>query len=157
MAGGRPTLRTPELVQKISELLVQGNSLASICRRDDMPSYVTVWKWESEDPEFLNISLSARARGADFIADDIIRITDDLDIDPQHKRIMVDARLRLIGKWNRKVYGEKVSQEVSGPDGAPIEFKGSEEELLARIATLAATLTPEQLKAAGLKEAGLKE
>lgn len=132
---GRPTKKTPELVQKIAELLIQGNSLASICRRDDMPSYVTVWNWENEDPDFLNLSLGARARGADFIADDIMRITDDMNIDPAHKRIMVDARLRLIGKWNRKVYGEKVDSTVSGPDGGPVQIK-NEADLDAKIKDL---------------------
>jgi hypothetical protein len=28
--------------------------------------------------------------------------------------------LRLIGKWNAKAYGDKVQQEVSGPDGGAL-------------------------------------
>ena len=54
--------------------------------------------------------LSARAleQGAHYLAHDCLRIADDPDIDSRHKRIMVDTRLRLIGKWNAKRFGDKI-------------------------------------------------
>lgn len=142
----RPTLKTPELVQRINELLVEGNSMASICRMDGMPSYVTVWNWEQSDPEFLNTSLSARERGTHYMADDCLRISDDLDLDPRHKHIMVDTRLRLIGKWNRKMYGDKVQQELVGKDGAELKLSNLDDDALdakvaAAILARAATTT----------------
>ena len=65
---------------------------------------------------------TARARklGTHYLAGESLTIADDLSIDPQHKRVMVDTRLRLIGKWNRKDYGDKVLNEVTGPDGQPL-------------------------------------
>jgi len=85
-----------------------------------MPSFVVVWRWEREDEAFRNDSARARKLGTHYLAGESLTIADDLSIDPQHKRVMVDTRLRLIGKWNRKDYGDKVLNEVTGPDGQPL-------------------------------------
>lgn len=114
---------TPELSATICEWLSTGNSMASLCAKPGMPDYSTIKRWQAADEQFRADSASARDSGTHWIADDTLRIADDVDIDPQHKRIMVDTRLRLIGKWNRKDYGDKVSQEISGPDGGPIESR----------------------------------
>jgi hypothetical protein len=46
--------------------------------------------------------------------------------------------MRLIGKWNAKKYGDKVTQEISGIDGKPIETKQvTDDELNRRILELA--------------------
>lgn len=116
----RPSDYTPELADIICERLANGEPLAKICRDDDMPGYSTVRRWESDKPEFQALSLRARMDGTHFLADDSIRIADDTEIDPQHKRIMVDTRLRLIGKWNRKDYGDKNTTELTGADGGPV-------------------------------------
>ena len=34
---------------------------------------------------------------------------------------MIDTRLRLIGKWNPKAYGDKIVAEHTGPDGKPLD------------------------------------
>ena len=121
MPGGRPSLYTPELADRICQRLSEGEPLARICRDDDMPGYSTVRKWESENPEFLALSLRAKADGTHFMADDSIRIADDPTIDPQRARLMVDTRLRLIGKWNSRAYGDKVQAEVTGAEGGPLQ------------------------------------
>lgn len=142
---GRPTKKTPELVDEIIERLIEGQSMAQICKLEHMPSYVNVWRWEQDDEEFRNRSAHAKVEGTHFLAGDSLRIADDQTIDPQHKRVMVDTRLRLIGKWNRKIYGEKVTNEHSGPDGGPIEHQYSaltDEQLAAEIAKRAAALVP---------------
>jgi oligoribonuclease (3'-5' exoribonuclease) len=53
-------------------------------------------------------------------SDRIIEIADDADIDPHHKRIMVDARKWVAAKLKSRKYGDKVTQEHSGPNGGPI-------------------------------------
>lgn len=105
---GRPTSYTPEVGEKIAERLSKGEPLARICDDAAMPAYSTARKWEKDSEEFSALSAQARANGTHFIADDCLRIADDPEIDPQHKRIMVDTRLRLIGKWNAKAYGDKL-------------------------------------------------
>lgn len=114
---GRPTHYTPELAARICERLSKGDPLARICADETMPHYATVRNWERDNEEFLALSTRAREDGTHFIADDCIRISDDLKIDPAHKRIMVDTRLRLIGKWNAKKYGERQVVEHAGSVG----------------------------------------
>lgn len=108
---GRPTVRTTSNALEIITRLSEGETLASICADDHMPSYSTARQWETDDPLFSAASAHARETGTHYIADDSIRIADDPSIAPAHKRVMVDTRLRLIGQWNRKVYGQSVQLE----------------------------------------------
>jgi hypothetical protein len=79
-----------------------------------MPDYTTVLNWQRAHPEFDNLSARAKAEGTHALADECIEIADDKTIDPQHKRFMIDTRIRLIGKWNSKAYGEKVEMATTG-------------------------------------------
>jgi hypothetical protein len=117
---GRPSAYNLKLAETICERLVRGEPLARICDDEGMPAYSTVRRWEMENPEFQALSARAKADGTHFLADDCLRIADEKGPDPADKRIRIDTRLRLIGKWNAKQYGEKVQQEVSGPDGGPV-------------------------------------
>lgn len=129
---GRPTDYTPELADAICEELAKGRPLAQICEDEGMPSYTTVWRWEQKHPEFRKASAHAREHGTHYMADDCIRIADDDEIEPADKRVRIDTRLRLIGKWNAKAYGDKVAHQHTGAGGGPIEY---------------ANLTPEQRRA----------
>lgn len=104
---GRPSAKTPQVVEEIINRLANGEALARICRDEHMPHFSTVWRWEDDDPEFRKLSLRAREHGTHYMADDCLRIADDEDLDPADKRVRIDTRIRLIGKWNAKVYGDK--------------------------------------------------
>jgi hypothetical protein len=114
MPGGRPSVYSEQLASEICRELANGKPMARICDRDDMPSYTTVKRWENENDEFRAISARARQDGTHFLADDALRIADDESIDTQRARLMIDTRLRLIGKWNAKAYGDKVEIEHGG-------------------------------------------
>lgn len=73
-----------------------------------MPHYVTVLKWQRAHPEFDNLSSRGKAEGTHALADECLEIADDMTIDPANKRLMIDTRIRLIGKWNSRAYGDKV-------------------------------------------------
>jgi hypothetical protein len=136
---GRPSSFNDKIAAEICDRLSEGEPLARICADDGMPDFSTVWRWEQSNEEFRNLSARAREVGTHYLADDCIRIADDAEIDPQNKRIMVDTRLRLIGKWNAKRYGERVTQEHTGEGGGPILYAElSDEELDSRIARLSA-------------------
>ena len=79
----------------------------------DMPCVTTIWTWEQKYPEFLKLSQRAREDGTNVLAEECIEIADDTILNPQDKRIRIDTRLRLIGKWNSKRYGDKIEHEVS--------------------------------------------
>lgn len=104
---GRPSTKNEDTIDKIVERLACGEPMAQICADPSMPSFPTVLRWEDADPSFRERSARAREHGTHFMADDCIRISDDPSLDPGDKRIRIDTRLRLIGKWNAKRYGDK--------------------------------------------------
>lgn len=111
---GRPSKKTPAIVEEIVERLSKGEPLARICDDAHMPDFSTVWRWENDDDDFRNLSARGRANGTHYIADDCLRIADNEELDPADKRVRIDTRLRLIGKWNAKAYGEKQQIEHTG-------------------------------------------
>ena len=138
----RPTLFNETLAEEICRRLAKGDPLARICADDDMPAYSTVRKWEAENPEFSALSARAKVDGTHYMADECIEIADGKG-DPADKRIRIDTRLRLIGKWNRQVYGDASTLKHTGPDGGPVQFANmTEAEIDARLAALAGGSEP---------------
>ena len=140
---GRPSSYTDDIAERICERLAQGEPLARICDDDDMPAFRTVFRWEAEKPDFRQLSARAREIGTHHLADDCISIADG-DGDPADKRIRIDTRLRLIGKWNAKNYGDKATHEHTGANGGPIQTvdlsKVSDDDLKRLEHVLGATL-----------------
>lgn len=117
-----------ETADKICARLAEGESLRSICRDEGMPAYSTVRGWESDDPEFLARSTRAREEGCHAMAQDCLQIADDGHNDwmekhgregeligwtvngehVQRSKLRIETRMRLLGKWLPKVYGDKV-------------------------------------------------
>jgi len=114
-AGGRPSLYTPELGDKICEGIAHRISLVRICANDEaMPEVRTVYRWFREHDEFCQNYARAREAQAEFIADEILEISDSSEFEPNDKRIRVDARKWLASKYKPKVYGDKIMTEHSG-------------------------------------------
>lgn len=112
---GRPSKYTEKLAQAICERLACGEPLARICRDEDMPSYSTVNKWIVENKAFSERSARAKQHGTHKLADDCVVIADEelpddlrgAKVEVSHRKLKIDTRLRLIGKWNRADYGDK--------------------------------------------------
>jgi hypothetical protein len=120
MPGGRPTDYSPELTARICERLAIGESLRSICRDDEMPSMASIFLWLGKHPEFSEQYTRAREAQAEAHADRIVEIADDDTLDPNHKRIMVDARKWVASKLKPKRYGDKAEVEHSGNVGLTV-------------------------------------
>lgn len=120
MPAGRPTDYSEELTAKICERLAIGESLARICRDDDMPSMSSVFLWLGKYPEFSERYTRAREAQAETHADRLIEIADNDTIDPNHKRIMVDTRKWVASKLKPKRYGDKAEVEHSGNVGLTV-------------------------------------
>ena len=114
MPAGRPSGYNETIAAEIVERLSNGEPLKKMCKDEHMPHYTTVLKWQRVHPEFNDLTARAKAEGTHALADECIDIADDKTIDPQHKRFMIDTRIRLIGKWNSKAYGEKVEMATTG-------------------------------------------
>jgi hypothetical protein len=148
---GRPAIYTDETAEQICDLLAQGWTMKKICSLAHMPGITTVFKWEYENGEFAKLSARAREHGTHVLADQCLEIADDPSLDPADKRVRIDTRIRLIGKWNAKRYGDKIEHTVQ-QDFVPLdELRRRIEESKARRAALEAgdTITIEASKVVG--------
>lgn len=122
MAGpGRPSIYTEELATRICERLAAGETLRAICRDEDMPAESTVrgWAINLEHP-FSAQYARARETGYHSWSDQLVDIADDKLGDPARDRLRVDTRKWILSKALPKVYGDKNTTEISGPEGGPV-------------------------------------
>lgn len=94
--------------------LADGKSLRSICTDPAMPNIATVMRWCSDDTEWREQYMRAREAGDDAMAEDIQAIADDGELDPNDRRIRIDARKWLLAKRQPKKYGDKLDVEHGG-------------------------------------------
>lgn len=99
-------------VDAICDLLAQGMSLVSICRKPQMPSLATVMNWQRSNPVIAHELWEARALGCNAIAEECLRIADEATpADIQVARLRVATRLRLLAAWAPQQYGRAVTGE----------------------------------------------
>ena len=108
MAGGRPTLATPELLEAICDRIAEGESLRDICACDDMPGRTAVLKWLASDPEFAGLYTRAREAQGDVMDDMIMAEALSCDNDnAMATRVRIDAFKWRAAKLKPRVYGDK--------------------------------------------------
>jgi len=113
--AGRPTTRTPELLDAICDGIACGKSLNRVLSEPGMPGYSTVCVWLAKDPEFREQYSRAREAQADFIADEILDIADGgNNYSVERDRLRIHARMWYASKLLPKKYGNK-------PDAAPVQ------------------------------------
>ena len=141
--AGRPPLydAREQLIEQICVRLATGEPLAQICRDEGMPADRTVRLWCQEDTAIAAAIARAREMGEDALAEQCLEIADDARNDwmerqgedggegwrlngdhVQRSKLRIETRLKLLAKWNPKKYGDKVSAELSGPAGGPIQL-----------------------------------
>lgn len=122
---GRPTIYKDELAYKICEKLSEGISLKKTCEELEI-GYSTVRQWliDGDKEDFQALSARAKEIGRDALGDDCIAIADDPKLTPNDKRIRIDTRLRLLGKWDPAKWGDKT--QLTGADGrGPVQVKNT--------------------------------
>ena len=158
MGIGRPSKRTPEVIERIITGLSKGTPLTIICEAEDMPTARAVNDWMNADEELFSAIARAREAGFDRIALDALSIADGSERDTiltdkggeipntewiSRSRLRVDTRLKLLAKWDPKRYGEAMRTEISGPDGGAIKTESTrtDEEKAQFVAMLAKART----------------
>lgn len=117
---GRPSKYSEQVAAKICEQLALGHSLRAICTTPDMPSRAAVFRWLAEYPAFRDRYAHARELQADTFADEIVHIADTAK-DFNLARLKIDARKWAAAKQRPSKYSDRVVNELTGKDGAPLE------------------------------------
>lgn len=73
---GRPSSYTQAKADEICERLIGGESLAAICRSDEMPNAVTVLRWQDAHDDFRIAYARAREAQIELYAAEIIDLAD---------------------------------------------------------------------------------
>jgi hypothetical protein len=110
---------TNEQLEGICNQIAEGKSLRAVCRELSLSESLVRYYLNKNEDAFAQ-SARARELGCDALADECLEIADDSEIKPDDKRIRIDTRIRLIGKWSQR-YSDKMAHEHSGPGGKPIE------------------------------------
>lgn len=110
-----------------------------------MPNSGTVRNWVRKIPEFAEAYAVARKSQLEYWADEIVDLSDDdtqdvIDGKPNsaavnRHRLMVDTRKFILVHLMPEKYGQLTKQEISGPNGSPIqteEINGETKENMAR-------------------------
>jgi hypothetical protein len=106
---GRPSPYTPELADRICELLAVPESLRSVCRRPGMPSVRTVLGWAATRPEFRRQYDLARDFGRQMGAEDVLAIADSVQNTPEaikEARREIDAKKWHLGRMAPRRRGQ---------------------------------------------------
>lgn len=160
-----PPIRVSEyneaIADAICEALIEGRSLRSICRDDDMPSASTVCKWLTQQPAFAEHYARAREAQADTLADETTDIADTPLIGVEtvtkadgskevregdmlgHRKLQVDTRKWFASKLAPKKYGDR--QIIAGDKDAPLAIESTSD--LERAKAVAALVASTQRKA----------
>jgi hypothetical protein len=146
---GRPSSYSEDIAGLICKRLADGESLRGICVDDTMPDKATVLRWLADPKRTVFRDQYARAREsqADALVEECIEIADDGTNDwmerrseaekgagvntgwvlngehVQRSRLRVDTRKWWAARLAPKKYGDKVTNEFSGPDGGAIPIE----------------------------------
>lgn len=145
MSIGRPSRYSVDLSSQICSLIMAGQSLREVCRREDMPSRSTVQSWLVKHEEFSDQYARACQIRQEELFDEIFEIADDGSNDwmdrqvgdktvevvnqeaIQRSKLRIDARKWVLSKMNPKKYGEKLDLNHEG--GISVNITGRDAEL----------------------------
>lgn len=136
-AGGRPTIRTDELVKQILFRIMCGESVRQICSDPEMPNRSTIYDWLASDEGFSDQYARAHEVAADEVFDEIIEIADKCPPDKGFvaaANIQINARKWVVARKVPKKYGDKVDVNINGQISRPIEESDTPEEAAAKYA-----------------------
>lgn len=137
----RPSTYSEEIANRVLGELMTGKTLREVCRGEGLPDESTVRGWVKDDREgFTDRYTQAREIGYFAMFDEILEIADDGTNDwverkrgdsdetetvfdhehVQRSKLRVEARKYMLSKALPKIFGEKITQELTGADGAPL-------------------------------------
>lgn len=115
-----PVNYSRELADVVCERVSGGESLEQLTMQPGMPSKSSVMRWLNNDVDGFAARYSRAREGlCEHWAEQIVTIADDQTLEPNARRIMIEARLRILAKLAPRRYGDKV--QISGDPDNPIQ------------------------------------
>lgn len=113
---GRATEYTPEIGERICNAIATSrNGLRGTLEADpELPALGTVEQWLRDHAIFSSDYAQAKMRQLQMLAEDIIDISRDDSLEPNDKRIQIDALKWLLSKLIPKTYGDKLDVTSGG-------------------------------------------
>lgn len=145
---GRPSKFTQQVAGAVCARVADGESLRRICEDKAMPTKTMVMRWlaDPERAEFRDQYACAREAQADKLVEDLLDIADEEctmvkaskhgsgDDDGEGRtevifdavavarnKLRVDTRKWIAARMAPKKYGDKVTQEITGAGGGPVD------------------------------------
>lgn len=121
---GRPKVHifTDEIMEKIYDLIVTGHSMREISTMKGMPHITAFYREMRDNEEFRTIIAHAREMQQEHEADYMIELADSATPEDFNvKKLQIWARQWRAGKLAPKKYGDKTTQEITGPNGGPLQ------------------------------------
>jgi hypothetical protein len=109
-----------EIFDRICEMIADGKSVRAACEVRGMPCRQTFMGWAKRTPELQAQYDQAYLDYEHSVLDDIVYIA-DTEKDARRAAVMIDSRKWDLKIRNRKRFGDRLSNEHSGPDGGPIQ------------------------------------
>jgi hypothetical protein len=137
---GRPAALDQALMDEICAHIAEGRTIRQIAQLDHMPVASTIYLTLARNEKFSDQYAKARQAQLTRWEDEIIEIADNGSNDWMRRegkdgetswavngeaigrsRLRVDSRKWIMSKRLPKVYGERITQENTGPNGGPQE------------------------------------
>lgn len=97
----------PASLRDICDAVIDGKSLPEQARELGV-RYSDIALWIAADAERAALYERALALSGDRLAFEALDIADDLEIEPQHKRLQISTRLQVAARWFPARYSEKL-------------------------------------------------
>lgn len=111
--SGRPSIKTPELLDRIITEITNGSNLRRLCERADMPSRDAIHTWLIKDDIFADQYARACKIRREYRFEGL-EDTIDGEVDVQRARLKVDTLKWQMSKEDPKKYGDKVDVTTNG-------------------------------------------
>lgn len=131
-----PFYKTPGAIDDLCGYVATGGHLAGFCRERGL-LYTSVSDWIYNNPDRSVMYARAREERAEVLADEIVSISDETDVEARYQgedvklvldatavarnRLRVDARKWAASKLKPRIYGDKVTTELTGANGGPVQ------------------------------------
>lgn len=110
---GRPTVVSPALKAEICDEIANGKSYQQLIKDKKFSCMASLYRWMEADPEFrANVERAQEIR-AEGYADELISIADDKRLDPNDRRVRLDARWKVVGSLLYRRYGAKQTVDIN--------------------------------------------